>query len=887
MLIKRLNVAAQAATELAGRLAVKQGQRYIGPGHLLQALLQQEESRAGQYLRAAGTDISVLQQALQRRIALTPKANKGAQRTPINRQLDAVFMVAEETMQRLGKRYISPAHLLLGMLEDEEIAADLVEAGTDLKTLQESLKLARTGSHRGSPNLADYEFLGRYGIDLTERAREGKLDPVIGRDAEVRQIIQVLCRRLKNNPVIVGEPGVGKTALVEGLARRIAAGSVPENLQDHAVVALDLGTLVAGTKFRGEFEERFKTMLEEVSDAGNVLLFIDELHMLVGTGGPEGGTDASNLLKPALSRGEFRCIGATTSAEYRKRIAKDSALSRRFQLVPVDEPTVDEAITILRGLRDTYELHHAVRITDPAINAAVKLADRYITDRFLPDKAIDLMDQAAATLRMELASSPQELEDLEQEVVRLEIEIRALERDHDDQPTPESTGLREELEQKKAEAERLASDVRREKEAIFGSQEAKRHLEAARRELVDIEGRIRKGEYDRPEDIGADYDRVLALKQQVIPDLEARVTELESAEGEERPKLLRREVGEGDVAETLSRTTGIPVSKLVDEESARLMQMEDLLRERVLGQDEAVAKVARTVRRARAGMQDPNRPLGSFLMLGPTGVGKTELSKALAHFLFGDERAMVRIDMSEFMEKHSVARLVGAPPGYVGYEEGGTLTNQVKRRSHCVILLDEVEKAHADVFNLLLQVLDDGRLTDGQGATVNFKNAIIILTSNLGAGQEPTPLGYEPMKERVVAAVRKHFRPEFLNRLDDMIVFHPLSLERMRPIAELQVQRVAELLHERRCELALEAGVLEFLANRGFDPQYGARPLRRVIQTEIQDPIADLIVAGTLSEGQVVTVARAASDAADGALCFRVSGGDVSDCSEAPKAATG
>ena len=850
MLIEKFSVHAQGAMELSGRIAVKGQHRHLTPAHMLFALLDAKDAAVERQVKLAGGDLARLRTATEARLRLAPKAAPGAEDTPINRALEAVFIRADEAAGRLGNKYIGPSHILFGLLDDEEARDDLATAGVDAAALRGLLEMARGGDHRGLKQLSDYESLSKYGVDLTARARDGKLDPVIGRDQEIRQIIQVLSRRLKNNPVIVGEPGVGKTAIVEGLAQRIVEGRVPDNLTDHVVVALDIGSLLAGTKFRGEFEERLKRVLAEIEEAGNVVLFIDELHMMMGAGSAEGGTDASNLLKPALSRGELRCVGSTTITEYRKRIEKDAAFSRRFQLVMVEEPTVAQATTILRGLKSTYEAHHGVRITDAAIHAAVKLSHRYITDRFLPDKAIDVMDQAAAALRMEAASRPEEIEQLDDKITSLEIAVQALEQDNEGKATEDSTRIRADVEALKIPRDALLARWEEEKRAIFGVQEAKRELEAARREM---ETKIRE----------QDFARVAELQYKIIPEREQRLAELGDVTLTEI-RYVRQEVTDREIAEAVARLTRIPVAKLVGSEVDRLLHMEALLGARVMGQPEAIEVISRAVRRARAAMQDPNRPLGSFLMLGPTGVGKTELAKALAEFMFDDERAMVRIDMSEFMEKHAAARLIGAPPGYVGYEEGGVLTNLVKRRPYSVILLDEVEKAHSDVFNILLQVLDDGRLTDSQGTTVDFKNTIVLMTSNLG-GSEAAQSGYEQIRARMLDAAKHFFRPEFINRLDDLLVFRPLDREIMLPIAELGVRRVARLLTERGVELEVSPEALLHLAEEGFDPAYGARPLRRTIQRLLQDPVADLVLAGKLEPGSRLLVG-----AGDGGLTLDV-----------------
>lgn len=843
MLIERFNVSAQGVTERAGRAAVKRGHRFVAPCHLLFAMLEGDDGSVRRWLDMADVSFDGLKACLLTRLGRQPGAPEGAQNTPINRDLEAVFIRAEEALESAGNRYIGLNHLLLGLLGADEVKVDLHEAGANPEALVELREALRAGSFQGASGLDEYEFLAKFAVDLTARAREGRLDRVIGREAEIRQVIQVLSRRLKNNPVIVGEPGVGKTAVVEGLAQRIVQGLVPSNLRDHLVVALDVGALLAGTKMRGEFEERLDKLLKEVQDAGNVLLFIDEIHMIVGAGGSAGGTDASNLLKPALSRGEIRCIGSTTLDEYRKRIEKDAALSRRFQLVLVEEPSAEQATTILRGLKETYEVHHGVKITDAAIGAAVRLSTRYITDRFLPDKAIDLIDQAAANIRMELASRPEEIEDLSEELVRLEIEIRALEQDNADEPTEASAALREQadvLKTKRDDRNRIWESERR---AVLEVQEAKKDLEDAKREM---QAKLRE----------EDYARVAELQYKILPERTARLDALQD-EDVQQVRFLRQEVLERDVAEAVCKATGVPASKLVDTEADRLLQAEALLGARVIGQQVAVSQVAKAVRRARAGVQDPNRPLASFMFLGPTGVGKTELTKALAEFMFDSERSLVRLDMSEYMEKHSVARLVGAPPGYVGHEEGSVLANRVRRKPYCVLLFDEVEKAHPDVFNVLLQVLDEGHLTDGQGVRVDFKNTVIILTSNLGSKlAESGEASQDELERSVMTAVRAHFRPEFINRLDDIIVFSALSRASMRPIARLQVDRLVSLLSERDISLELSDAALEHLVEVGFDPAYGARPLKRAIRTELQDQLAEALIRGNLAACGHVVVDR-------------------------------
>jgi ATP-dependent Clp protease ATP-binding subunit ClpB len=852
VLIERLSVATQSATELAGRIAVKANHKHVTPAHVLLALVEPKGAALVRHLEAAGTDVGKLTELTRKRFGGIARADAAAEHTPINRALEAVLIRAEEHAQRLGQRYIGPPHVLAGLLQDEECAADLAGAGLDATKLKVALDAARGTQGRGATDLAAYEALAKFGVDMTARARDGALDPVIGRDGEIRQVVQVLSRRMKNNPVLVGEPGVGKTAVIEGLAQRIVQGRVPDELKDHLVVSLDLGALLAGTKFRGEFEERLKRVLDDVTEAGNVVLFIDEMHMLMGAGGAEGGTDASNLLKPALSRGELRVIGSTTLTEYRKRIEKDAAFSRRFQLVTVDEPTPEQALTILRGLKEKYEGHHGVRITDPALAAAVRLSHRYVTDRFLPDKAIDAIDQAAAGLRMESASRPEEIEKLDEKIVGLEVEVRAVLQDAGGHANEATRKLHADIEVAKAERGKLLERWEAEKRSVLGAQEARRELEAARHEM---ETKIRE----------EDFARVAELQYKVIPERERRVAELGEIDVTE-VRFVRKEVTEKDVAEAIGKMTRIPVAKMLEEEMDRLLKMEEVLGARVVGQEDAVRVVARAVRRARAGVQDPNRPLGSFLLLGPTGVGKTELAKALAEFLFDDERALVRIDMSEFMERQSAARLVGAPPGYVGYEEGGVLTNAVKRRPYSVILLDEVEKAHQDVFNILLQLLDDGRLTDSQGTVVNFKNTIVLMTSNLGGSAGDPSEDALTTSKRMKEAAKKFFRPELLNRLDDQLVFRPLTMDIMRPIAELQIGRLAKLLLERSITLDVTAEAVAYLADKGFEPAFGARPLRRVIQTDLQDPIADMLLGRTVANGQTVRVGIE-----DGKLAFGAS----------------
>jgi ATP-dependent Clp protease ATP-binding subunit ClpB len=852
--LEKLTDRARGFLQAAQTIAVREHHQRIAPAHLLKALLDDEQGMAAGLIEAAGGDAKAAKREVDALVAKEPSVTgSGATQAPgLDGNTIRILDQAEQVAQKAGDSYVTVERILLAfaLAKGTDVGNALQKAGVTPQGLNAAIEKLRGGRTADTQSAEDrYDALKKYARDLTESARAGKLDPVIGRDEEIRRTIQVLARRTKNNPVLIGEPGVGKTAIAEGLALRIANGDVPDGIKDKRLLALDLGAMVAGAKYRGEFEERLKGVLDEVKQAaGDIILFIDEMHTLVGAGKAEGAMDAGNLLKPSLARGELHCIGATTLDEYRKYIEKDAALERRFQPVFVGEPTVPDTISILRGLKEKYELHHGVRITDGAIVAAATLSNRYITDRFLPDKAIDLMDEAASRIRMEVESKPEEIENLDRRIIQLKIEREALKKENDAASKDRLKKLEEELANLEQQSSELTQRWQAEKDKISAEAKVKEQLDAAR---IELEQAQRNGDLAKAGEL--QYGRIPELEKQ-LADAQA------SAQG----AMLREEVTDQDIAAVVSRWTGIPVERMMEGEREKLLQMEATIGARVIGQEDAVKAVSSAVRRARAGLQDPNRPLGSFLFLGPTGVGKTELTKALAEFLFDDASAMVRIDMSEFMEKHAVARLIGAPPGYVGYEEGGVLTEAVRRRPYQVVLFDEVEKAHGDVFNVLLQVLDDGRLTDGQGRTVDFTNTIIILTSNLGS-QYLAALGEdEPVEKaepQVMEVVRAHFRPEFLNRLDEIILFHRLSSGHMGPIVDIQVARLQKLLEDRKIRLNLTDAARAWLGRVGYDPVYGARPLKRAVQKYLQDPLADKILAGEISDGSTIRV-----DEGDGGL---------------------
>ncbi len=852
-------VKAGEAIQAAVTMAAERGNPEVIPTHLLLALLKQPEGVVPRLVEKVGVSTSQLKQDVFSDLDRLPRAEGGSDPRP-SRDFGRVMEQAAKLAPQFQDEYVSVEHLLLGIVSVPSCSAAgmLALRGVDQKSLLAAIQELR-GSHRVTDDApeAKYEALKNYGRDLNELARAGKLDPVIGRDDQIRRVMQVLSRRTKNNPVLIGEPGVGKTAIAEGLAQRIASGDVPETLKSKRIVALDMGALIAGAKYRGEFEDRLKAVLKEVTDSlGEVVLFIDELHTLIGAGAAEGAMDAANLLKPALARGELRCIGATTLGEYRKHIEKDPALERRFQPVLVEEPTMEETIAILRGLKEKYEVHHGVRITDNAIVAAANLSHRYITDRFLPDKAIDLIDEAAARLRIEIDSLPTEIDELERRVVQLEIEKRALAKETDPASRERLDTLEAELAELKERISGRKAQWQREKELIARIRDLKQRIEETREAAERAE---RDGDLERAAQLR--YGGLVELNR----ELEDATDDLKRHH-EEHGSMLSEEVDEEDIARIVARWTGIPVSRLLEGEKEKLLHMEKRLRHRVVGQDDAVVAVSNAVRRARAGLKDPDRPIGSFLFLGPTGVGKTELARALAEFLFDDERAMIRLDMSEYMEKHSVARMIGAPPGYVGHEEGGQLTEAVRRRPYSVVLLDEVEKAHPDVFNVLLQILDEGRLTDGRGRTVDFRNTVVIMTSNIGSHiiQEMPESEREQMIEAVDGELRRHFRPEFLNRVDETLIFHKLGMEHMKQIVSIQLERINRLLAERRISLETTEAARELLAREGYDPDFGARPLKRTLQRLIQNPLAEKILAGQIDENDHVV-----ADVRDGALVIR------------------
>jgi ATP-dependent Clp protease ATP-binding subunit ClpB len=859
MNLEKFTDRAKGFLQAAQTLAIRLEHQRIGPAHLLKVLLEDNEGMASGLIARAGGDARAAEDAADAALAKIPSVSGGgAQQTPgLDNNTVRLLDSAQQVAEKAGDSFVPVQRILqaIALAKDTDAGKALAAAGVDIQSLETAIQDVTGGRNADSASAEDsYDAMEKYARDLTQAARDGKLDPVIGRDEEIRRTVQILARRTKNNPALIGEPGTGKTAIAEGLALRIANGDVPDSLKGRTLMSLDMGSLIAGAKYRGEFEERLKSVLDEVKGAdGQIILFIDEMHTLIGAGASEGSMDASNLLKPALSRGELHCIGATTLDEYQKYVEKDPALQRRFQSVYIDEPSVEDTISILRGIKDKYELHHGVRITDSAIVAAAQLSNRYIQNRFLPDKAIDLMDEAASRIRMEVESKPEEIEGLDRRIIQLKIEEQALSKESDKASKDRLGKLRKELSELEQQSSELTTRWQNERDKIHAESRIKEELDAARIEL------------DQAERAG-DLAKAGELSYGTIPSLEKK---LEEAAGQTENALLKEEVTEDDIASVVARWTGIPIDRMLEGEREKLLKMEEILGKRVIGQEQPIEAVSKAVRRARAGLQDPGRPLGSFLFLGPTGVGKTELTKALAEFLFDDDAAMVRIDMSEFMEKHAVARLIGAPPGYVGYEEGGVLTEAVRRRPYQVVLFDEVEKAHGDVFNVLLQVLDDGRLTDGQGRVVDFSNTLIILTSNLGSqflANMEDDQKVADVEPQVMEVVRSHFRPEFLNRLDETILFHRLGQEHMAPIVAIQVARVQKLLDERKVTLDLTKGALKWLGRVGYDPVYGARPLKRAVQRYVQDPLADMILAGDVPDGSKVAI-----DEGDGALKMKVS----------------